>query len=250
MGQYSTTAYRKASSNGSGTQPEYPGILASIASQNNKNLEQANPPQPGDPADASFKPRRESVSHKSPKASFGGSWSSILDPDPFINFQDVRCLGPLLDPSKLELDTDREIAKKQWRELCATHVLKQKVATALWDKSRELEVRCRDTNVRYESIRKELNAVSAAREEVEAENSRLKEEVRHTRNMKAIQQENTSKWRDVELDKMRSRFLYQQGEIDRLRIERNSIRSWAWHLGMGVPLLMLLNVVYPHASAF
>lgn len=264
MGQFSTTAYRKASSSGSGTQPGDPSIIASIVSQNNKNSKQASPPHPDDPTDAKSKPQQKPASYDSPIALFGGSWNSTLDPDPFISSQDVRCLGPLLDPSKLELDADRNIAKKQWRELCATHVLKQKVAEALWEKTKELEVRCKDVDLRYkdaemrckdsklryESMRKELNAVSAVREEIEAENSRLKAEIRHTKNAMTTLRENAMEWREVEIEKMHGRCLYQQGEMDRLRKERNGIRYWVWRLGMGLPLLMLVNIVYPHAPAF
>lgn len=239
------TAYRKASSNRAGKQFEDPSIILSIASQNNKNSEQSSPPHPSDPTDVKSKLQQEPVSFKPPKAPFGGSWSSILDPDPFINFQDVRCLGPLLDPSKLELDADRETAKKQWHELCVAHVMKQKVATALWDKNRELEVQCRNGKERYEGILQELNAVSATREEVEAENARLKAEIRHTKNAMTTLREDTIDLREAEMEKMRGRCLYQQGEMDRLRKERNGIRYWAWRFGMGVPLLMLLNIVYP-----
>ncbi|KAJ8114842.1 hypothetical protein ONZ43_g4804 [Nemania bipapillata] len=56
-----------------------------------------------------------------------------------INYQDVRCHGPLFDPMKSKLEDDPDKAKKQWRNLCVAYRLKQEVTYALWEKNRELE---------------------------------------------------------------------------------------------------------------
>ncbi|KAI1111968.1 hypothetical protein F5Y14DRAFT_287993 [Nemania sp. NC0429] len=246
---YSVAAYQKASSNGGGTPPEYPRTIASKASQNNKNSQQTSPPPSGDPTDASTKPQREFRSYGITKPRLGGAWGSVLDPDPFFSAEDVRCLGPLLEPCRVELDADREVAKKQWSELCDTHVLKQKLAMSLWDRNRELEAQCRNAGAEHEKIRKQLSGVSAAREEVEAENARLRGEIRHLNHAMRTRREDTMARRDTELDKMRDRCLYQQGEMDKLRQDRNGIRYWACRLGMGLPLLMLLNMVFPQVPS-
>lgn len=82
--------------------------------------------------------------------------------------------------SKIELDPDPENAKQQWRDLCVQHDLKQKTASQLWEKNKELEVRCACAEMQNSQVLQALAAARRTRKLLEGEIKWLKDaEAKH-----------------------------------------------------------------------
>ncbi|KAI1746182.1 hypothetical protein F4680DRAFT_12715 [Xylaria scruposa] len=158
--------------------------------------EKTDPPSSGGPSQAKPKPQRERAPIDLPFA----RWSSAMDPRPL--YQDVRDNGPLFRPSKMELDSDPEVAKQQWRNLCVEQEQKQKVANELWNQKKELEVRCHCTEAENIRIRDALTAASQKKRILKANNAHLQEVLAlTTRTCKSLGADNESlqaRCKDVE----------------------------------------------------
>ncbi|KAI0546307.1 hypothetical protein F4679DRAFT_558008 [Xylaria curta] len=133
------------------------------------------------------KPQRE----KAPINLAFARWSSVMDPRPL--YQDVRDKGPLFKLSKMELDSDPEAAKTQWRNLCAEQEQKQKIANELWDQKKELEVRCHCTEAENIRIRDALASATKKNKILKANNEHFQEVILlGTRACKKLEADNQS----------------------------------------------------------
>ncbi|KAI0442590.1 hypothetical protein F4803DRAFT_353232 [Xylaria telfairii] len=157
-----------------GSHPLTPVLMSRDA--HNDSSEQTRPSSSNGPSQTKPTPPQRSINLATAR------WSSAMDPRPLdpILFQDVRDWGPLFNLSKIELDSDPETAKQQWRSLCVQHQLKQKTAYQLWKQNKELEVRCTCAEMQNSAVLEALAAARRTRNLLEGEIKWLKDaEAKH-----------------------------------------------------------------------
>ncbi|KAI1121007.1 hypothetical protein F5Y10DRAFT_110782 [Nemania abortiva] len=229
---HTMSSCQTTSSNMTRTQPRGRSVMSF---HNKKCPEHTSRPHFTGPPNTKPYPRWVFVGNEWCRVPFGGSWTSTLDPEIRINYQDVRGHGPLFDP-KAELNADPEKAKEQWRELCQAYRQKQGIATALWEKNRELEARLRAAEAACVDKDDKLASVSVQRDDQMKDNMILCDKLRQMKTMVSGLRYNKQKWlEDYGLQETKRR----------MKARNHYIRYWSWTLALGLFPLVLCQLMFP-----
>ncbi|KAI0540180.1 hypothetical protein GGR58DRAFT_174148 [Xylaria digitata] len=158
-----------------------------------------------------------------------------------VEFQDVRGRGPLFNLSKIELESDYENAKQQWRNLRVEYKLREEVTSALWEENKALKAMCEDFRSQYKTSQERLNLAIQIGEALEAENARLYGEIKHAQDTIAALLRDAMK---LDNESGEPGVVSYYNPVGRRRRTRKYIRYgyWARFFGFGLGLLSMASL--------